>query len=199
MNQQMVVDLGEKAVGEILTPPWVTASNMTLLSPSLWLASGRVATGYHYDAPDNMLVQLAGEKEVVLLRPPEVKNLYYVEAQDVEAKVELLPNSSVALKGIAQSNRSSSGHSMIDLTNPAAAKRFPRYSRASGLTCQIKTGDVLYIPSFWHHAVVTQPDEDCSGFSLNLWYTSKRPNSFQDAVLKWGGSKSDLEMPDDWT
>lgn len=30
--------------------------------------------------------------------------------------------------------------------------------------------DLRYIPSAWHHAVLTLPDESCTALSVNLWY-----------------------------
>ena len=86
----------------------------------------------------------------VFLRPSEVKHLYYMEAQDVQAKGELKADGSVEVTGLETMNRSSSGHSVIDMADPAVAKRFPRYAQAKGTSCHVKAGDVLYIPSYWH-------------------------------------------------
>jgi len=166
----------------------------------LWLSSGAVTTGFHTDGPDNLLVQLSGRKDVLLSRPSEQKNLYYLPAFDVQAGMRL-ENGTVRSSGVRKANRTSSGHSVVDLANPETAARFPRYSRASSLRCRIKAGDVLFIPSFWHHAVATAPDESCAGLSLNLWYQNEggKMMNHQDAIAKWGGSRSDLEVgPRDW-
>lgn len=178
MNQLMVVDLGSQAIDDLQQPEWVREAKLQILSPSLWLASGNVATGYHTDGPENLLAQLAGSKDVYLLPPHEQANLYYDEVADVEANMSLDKDGSPAVSGLSQMNRSSSGHSVIDVTDTAQSAMFPRYKDARGMQCKIEPGDVLYIPAFWHHAVATTPSEECLGLSLNMWYI--QPNKPKD-------------------
>merc|ERR1712226_776679 len=94
----------------------------------------------------------------------------------------------------------SSGHSVVDVSDPAQAALFPSYAKsARGLSCHLTKGDVLYIPAYWHHAVVTIPDENCVGFSLNLWYSKRGATgkstmtSQEEALAHWGGSLEDLK------
>lgn len=186
MNQQMLMDLGSFALGDLRTPDWVSASGLRLLSALLWLASGAVATGYHYDSPENLLLQLSGSKEVILLRPSEVENLYYAKVPDVQADSRLLRNGTLEVFGVRTGVRSSSDHSMIDISRPEQAKEFPRYAQSMGASCEVSAGDVLYIPAYWHHAVVTVPDEQCVGVSLNLWHLHPRTSpTFQAEVARW--------------
>lgn len=173
MNQQMLADLGSPALSELRTPPWVEAAGLKLLSPSLWMASGIVTTGYHTDGPENLLAQLSGEKDVLLARPSEKDNLYYQEVADVQADMELGRDGSIAISGLLAANRTSAGHSVVDIAGRVDPERFPRYAQARGMSCHLMAGDVLYIPSGWHHAVLTTPDTSCVGLSLNLWYLSQ--------------------------
>lgn len=185
MNQQMLADLGGIALNELNLPQWVVAAGLRLLSPSLWFASGAVVTGYHYDGPENLLVQLEGDKEVILLRPSAMENLYYMATADVEADVRLQDDGSARVAGLRVVNRSTSGHSVIDVANAQQAAQFPLYAQAAGVNCKVGAGDVLYIPSFWHHAVATTPNENCTGLSLNLWfYHPDQPSDVKDAVSR---------------
>ncbi|CAK0808208.1 unnamed protein product [Prorocentrum cordatum] len=126
MNQAMVADLGSAAVGELREPRWVAKAGLRLLSPSLWLSSGAVTTGFHTDGPDNLLVQLSGRKDVLLSRPSEQKNLYYLPAFDVQAGMRL-ENGTVRSSGVRKANRTSSGIARSPLL-PLCAR--PRWSAA---------------------------------------------------------------------
>ena len=46
----------------------------------------------------------------------------------------------------------------VDTERPDLA-RYPRYAHASPLQCELGVGDVLFIPRYWYHQVLTT--EDC--------------------------------------
>eukprot|EP00927_Polykrikos_kofoidii_P043573 TRINITY_DN37645_c0_g1_i1.p1 TRINITY_DN37645_c0_g1~~TRINITY_DN37645_c0_g1_i1.p1 ORF type:complete len:886 (+),score=167.41 TRINITY_DN37645_c0_g1_i1:153-2660(+) len=183
MNQVMLADLGEHALRQLEMPRFVKDANFTLLSPSIWLNTGGVTTGIHTDALDNFLVQLDGAKEVVLLRPSERKNLAYIEASDNTVHTDICVGGSFRTGAVRFMNRSSDTHSMVNLASPAAVKHFPNYENAQSVRCRIETGDVLFIPAFWHHAVATTPNEtSCFGLSVNIWMMRDgKPNSPEQA------------------
>mmetsp|Transcript_68798 Transcript_68798/g.224109 ORF Transcript_68798/g.224109 Transcript_68798/m.224109 type:complete len:121 (+) Transcript_68798:78-440(+) len=115
-----------------------------------------------------------------------MENLYYMATADVEADVRLQDDGSARVAGLRVANRSSSGHSVIDVADAQQAAQFPLYAQAAGVNCKVGAGDVLYIPSFWHHAVATTPNENCTGLSLNLWfYHPDQPSDVKDAVSRW--------------
>jgi len=60
--------------------------------------------------------------------------------------------------------------SPVDLTTPDFA-RFPRFANARPLSCEIRRGDVLYLPSFWWHEVRSKPDAFHRNIAVNYWYT----------------------------
>lgn len=186
LKQMMLVDLGPKVLADLKQPSWVSSAELKLFSPNLWFASGPVVTGYHWDAFDNLMLQLGGEKEVVVLAPSEKDNLYYEDVDQAVARAELNDSSTtVDATGFTFLNRIDDTHSVIDVARPSALvmAKFPRYAEARGATCKLKPGDVLYIPAFWHHAVATTPGPKCQGVSLNLWYTHPdRPQSFDEAL-----------------
>merc|ERR1712008_213959 len=180
MNQLMVADLGSRALADLRTPAWVEETGLKLISPSLWLASDVVTTGFHTDGPENLLAQLSGHKEVILADPSEKENLYYQEVADIERRMDVSLNGSVHILDVTSLHRTSHGHSVVDIADPSAIQRFPRYKEVRAINCSVEAGDVLYIPSQWHHAVLTTPDSSCVGLSLNLWY--HRTGKLQDQL-----------------
>jgi len=192
MNQEMLADIGPEALEMLRTPDFVETSPLQLLNPTLWLTSSKVTTGYHWDAPENLLVQMAGEKEVVVVRPSEDELLEYQSAPDVQAQMTVNPKTGAVIEGLDPNSigRTSGGHSLINVASAALTAQFPRYNSSQAAVCHIGPGDVLYIPAFWHHAVATNPDEHCHGFSLNLWYMwDGKPPTFAAAAKMWAAAK----------
>jgi len=190
INQVMMCDLGPGAVEGFTTPPWVSDANLQLLMGHIWMNNQDAITGYHTDGPDNLLVQLKGEKELVLLRPSEVSHLYYDEVIDVQPRSELQTSGKLKVTGATTLDRRSNTHSVVNVANLTNAAEFPLYAQARGVSCNIGPGDVLYIPSNWHHAVATMPDKDCEATSLNFWYYRQGSHTkLEDAVKFWGGAR----------
>jgi hypothetical protein len=90
------------------------------------VSSGDLQLWTHYDAMDNMLIQLHGEKRVLLF-PPAVSGDLYLEG------------SSSVVRDVDDHDRES----------------FPRFARArkAALEVILQPGDVLYIPALWAHHV----------------------------------------------
>jgi tRNA wybutosine-synthesizing protein 3 len=90
------------------------------------VSSGDLQLWTHYDAMDNMLIQLHGEKRVLLF-PPSVSGDLYLEG------------SSSVVRDVDDHDRES----------------FPRFARArkAALEVILQPGDVLYIPALWAHHV----------------------------------------------
>ena len=44
------------------------------------------------------------------------------------------------------------------------------------MRCNVRQGDAIFVPSFWHHAVLSsaQPGGDCLNVGVNFWYASLR-------------------------
>ena len=104
------------------------------------VSSGDLQLWTHYDAMDNMLIQLHGEKRVLLF-PPAVAGDLYLEG-------------------------SSSIVRDVDNHDPLV---FPRFSRArqAALEVVLQPGDVLYIPALWSHHVTALHGPS---IALNVFY-----------------------------
>jgi len=103
---------------------------------------------------DNIFLQLSGSKTFVLFPPSQTGNLYQYpihHALDRSCQVDLLR---------------------------ADTERFPRSAptRLKGCTVTVRPGDVLFLPAYWWHEVITEPigpDEEMT-VSLNFWFSTAR-------------------------
>jgi tRNA wybutosine-synthesizing protein 5 len=74
---------------------------------------------------DNILIQVTGNKKVVLFEPEEVEYLY--------------------LKGDKSQ--------VLDIDNPDLDK-YPLFSKVKRYECLLESGDILFIPALWFHNVI---------------------------------------------
>ena len=100
-------------------------------SAVLRCSSGGLRLWTHYDAMDNALIQLHGEKRVILFPPAASAGLY-------------LDGSSSPIVGPA-----------VDGVDGKWPEEFPAYraARAMAVEVTLQPGDVLYIPALWAHHV----------------------------------------------
>jgi len=86
----------------------------------------------HYDGGRNFVAMLRGSKRYVLSPPKDCPNLY------------LWP------KGHPEGRHSKADWSQLDL------EKYPLMGDAVGTQVVVRAGEVLYIPSFWFHYIVSQ-------------------------------------------
>jgi lysine-specific demethylase 8 len=113
-----------------------------------WVGQRGGRTGFHYDVFNNILTQLAGTKELVLIPPEQSGNMYPNSKFDYGARL-----------------------SKVDGFAPDLI-RFPRYKEALAHARRytLTPGDALYIPrGYWHQAESLTPTISLSGFTANLW------------------------------
>jgi lysine-specific demethylase 8 len=90
---------------------------------NLWIGS-RTKSGLHYDAMDNLFVQIDGIKHAIVAAPQDSRALYPFEDNPTKSR--------------------------IDPEQPDVAA-FPRVARATFFKGTLEAGDVLYIPRGWWH------------------------------------------------
>ena len=117
-----------------------------LHSSVLRLASPGLRLWLHYDALDNVLLQLHGEKRVLLFPPSAAGGLYLAGSSS------RIPTA------------------LLDDPSAAAAAGFPRYAaaRAAALELRLVAGEALHIPANWAHFVAC--DEGQASTALNLFW-----------------------------
>lgn len=91
---------------------------------NIWMGTAGSGSKLHYDSADNILVQVVGEKEVVLISADQSDLLYKRSPSD--------------------------NISPIDLEGPDLNK-YPLFRRVNGTVAHLGPGDALYIPAMhWH-------------------------------------------------
>ncbi|CAI8024674.1 Bifunctional peptidase and arginyl-hydroxylase JMJD5, partial [Geodia barretti] len=112
-------------------------------------------------------LQVSGEKHVTLFDPHHNENLY--EAHIPEAILSYSPRTGhFSRQRLLEST--SMVMSPVDIQDPDLV-RFPRFSRAHRLECDLGPGDVLFMPAFWWHEVRSRPDlRERRNLAVNFWY-----------------------------
>jgi jumonji domain-containing protein 7 len=62
--------------------------------------------------------------------------------------------------------------SPIDIEQPDV-ERHPRFAAATRVECEVREGDVLYLPAFWWHQVASSPSCNASkprNLAVNYWF-----------------------------
>ena len=108
---------------------------------NLWLGSRSTGSKLHFDSADNFLVQIVGQKRVVLFSPQETPKLYVDTSSD---RVNASP---------------------INVDAPDS-DAFPLFEQAAGTEVTLQPGDALYIPAgHWHFVKALS-----ASISVNFWF-----------------------------
>jgi len=119
----------------------------SLVTSSVWLGTDKTVTLLHFDSYDNLLVQVAGFKYVVLFPVDQNDKLY-------------LQNGDEALGLLSQGNTSK-----VNISEPDLAS-MPAYADAQGTCTILGPGDTLFIPQgMWHYVRSLTPS-----LSVNFWF-----------------------------
>ncbi|KAI0564457.1 Cupin-like protein [Gracilaria domingensis] len=110
---------------DVKTPEYLKVVDKTKADlVNMWMGSSGTGTKLHFDSADNILVQLVGSKQLVLIEPDQSHLLYQATLKD--------------------------NISPVDITEPDLA-RFPRFAEVRGTTIKLEPGDAVYIPAqHWH-------------------------------------------------
>ena len=136
MPQTLSINGGtpRELVGDVTIPPPLNCLALTSVSAVMWLNEGGETSKLHYDTVDQLLMQVDGVKELVLIDPIDSLTLYKDHAPGVYG-------SPLDLR-------------QVDLS------RYPAAAHATIYTVQLTPGDVLYLPSYWWHIVDSLPRRD---------------------------------------
>ena len=120
-------------------------------SVNLWLGLD-ASTPLHWDASDNLLVQVCGRKRVRLYAPGESRRLHPFR-NSVDG-----PRNASQIVDIAAAE--------------AAPERWPGFADAVWEEASLGTGDMLFIPAGWWHATTSErPDShEPYNLSINFWW-----------------------------
>jgi hypothetical protein len=130
-------------LGDIRVPVYVDRARLT--GCRLWFGPGqRVAL--HYDTGHNLLALIRGVKRLTLFDPGQLPFLYHSPLEG--------PNSSYP-------------YSRVDLDRPDL-DRFPQFARATPVEVELHAGEILFMPAFWWHHVVSEGENVAVNFWWNL-------------------------------
>lgn len=123
---------------------------------SVWISGAGNVTPIHYDLSENILVQILGEKRVLLWDPTQYALLYLNPIGTLHDR-----------------------QSRIDVNRPDPTS-FPNFMNAKALEYTLRPGEMLYIPAFWMHYVHTIN----FSVSVSYWWASPQIARFISAMQK---------------
>jgi hypothetical protein len=117
----------------------------------IWIGN-RLTVTTHYDLSDNLACVVAGRRQFTLFPPDQIANLY-------PGPLEFTPAGAPV--------------SMVDPENPDF-DRYPNFRKAlaAAQSAELEPGDVLFIPYFWWHHVVSL---ERFNVLVNYWWNEARP------------------------
>lgn len=115
-----IADHFPEIAADLVLPDFIDEADF--FSSVLRISSKDVQIWTHYDVMDNILIQVSGEKRVVLFSPSDA-HLMYLDGDKSR---------------------------VIDIDSPDL-NTFPDFVKAKRFECTLYPGDILYIPSLWFH------------------------------------------------
>jgi hypothetical protein len=110
---------------------------------NLWISRGSRTVGLHFDAAENLNIQLRGRKRFMLY-PPGTRNYYPCSMFSQTAHI-----------------------SQVFRDGPELDReRFPAFDPASGREALLEEGEILYLPAYWWHQVTSLGDVN---ININTW------------------------------
>ena len=183
-------------------PPTTTATTMPPLlrqgKAHAWLGDGHTVGKLHFDAFDNLLVQVVGAKTFYLLPTDPATNARLREGHMREAvlganvtyrrradgrvlthdEAALLPHTDVAVSATdfrkhTLSESTSMVHSPVPVTFADHAGNAT--IQEPHMECRVEANEALFVPSFWWHEVASTPGQERLGgmpynFAVNVWW-----------------------------
>lgn len=146
-------------------------------SANLWLGDGRVQSAVHWDGHDNLLLQLEGRKQVLLLPPDAVGALGFRRFKYHAWCLEDDEVASISQGACLAPQFADHAHCKADVDNHCTFDAFsatadvPLEIRRRAFLATLEPGQALFVPALWHHAVASEPDP-ASGLNCaaNLWF-----------------------------
>ncbi|MEW6736809.1 MAG: cupin-like domain-containing protein, partial [Acidobacteriota bacterium] len=154
LMQQSIVKIFPELSNDISVPALINRDKIS--SINLWFSSAGNITPLHWDLANNFLVQIYGRKRLVLFDPMQTNLLYPHPLESASPHL-----------------------SYVDLNNPDYEK-FPKLRMARGITGIIKPGDIVYLPPYWWHHVISET----VGISVNIWWRSLVTQGFVPCEIR---------------
>lgn len=144
LQQQSIPRVFPELMEDIVFPEYFPQKNY--VEPTIWIGGVANISPLHYDAMDNLFVQISGNKRFRLFDPQQTSSLYPFPANSEIPHI-----------------------SQINIDNPDLGK-FPNFTKAKYYECVLAPGEILFIPVFWWHQVYSIPAYNGNlNISVNFW------------------------------
>jgi cupin-like protein len=154
LQQQPLRAVFPALAADLEVPQYIPKAAVEQLN--LWFGPSGSVSPLHYDASQNLLVQVTGRKRVILFAPQDGSKLY---AHQLTSKL--------------------SHFSRVNVDAPDV-KAFPKFAAARAFEATLEAGDALFIPSTWWHHVHTVE----TGISINIWWKPRFRDHFTTPMLR---------------
>ncbi|KAJ3012453.1 JmjC domain-containing protein 7 [Thoreauomyces humboldtii] len=152
---------------------------------NIWIGSTGARTSVHKDHYENLYMVIAGVKTFVLIPPTEAFCLYekpYTTARYIPSSPHISPSTTWTIE--PTSPPSTTPWASVDPSNPDPSLHplFTKHCRP--ITVTLRPGQMLYLPSLWHHQVLQEAEEldGCkAAIAVNWWYDMEYGDAFCQA------------------
>lgn len=128
---------------------------------NFWLGEASAVTSMHKDHYENLYCVVSGEKSFILLPPTDRPFIPYGSYQPAVYR----QSDDGEFEVIDQIDSEQVPWIPLDPLDPDLV-RYPQYSQARPISCSVKAGEMLYLPSLWFHHV--RQSHGC--MAVNFWY-----------------------------
>jgi jumonji domain-containing protein 7 len=151
-------------------PAAAARSNLRPLLSNLWLGRGETISPLHYDPYENLLCQISGVKHLMLFPPSDAPLLDYAARRKGQLRYAWPNNFTRA----SVSEHRVIFASSVNLTEPNEARHGAALRLARPLRCEIRGGETLYLPAWWHHEVRSAgaPAGEIN-LAVNFWFRNE--------------------------
>ena len=166
---------------------------------NLWLGNNQSVTSFHKDHYENIFAVVRGSKKFTVLPPGDVYRLhlqhyqvaqYQPDPDSAQSATLDLPNCPLHLKKVHPESKVKWCPVDPDVREEEKFSLFFDDSLPDPMTIDVQAGDVLYLPSLWHHFVKQNNDSGDICIAVNFWYDMAMGTNYSSFCLAEGLSDS---------
>ncbi|PRP89286.1 hypothetical protein PROFUN_02160 [Planoprotostelium fungivorum] len=132
---------------------------------NFWMGEDRSVSSLHKDFYENIYAVVKGTKTFTLLPPTDLPFLYV--DRFIGARYSREDSGKFRIK--EDEPREEIPWIPVD-PDSADLEAYPLFRYAHPVQCEVKEGEVLYLPSLWFHKVAQRGDETGRTIAINYWY-----------------------------
>ncbi len=138
----------------------------------------------HFDRFENLMSMIAGSKKFVIFGPDQGSNLYaasplksgslkFQQKEWLNASAQAQTgNSEYFVRNSIEIDTPDNiyhTYSPVDIRKPNYTL-YPRFRHAKRLICEVKKGEILYVPTDWWHEVTSFMDDEGKSIGVNVFF-----------------------------